>query len=123
MLLAAHGPASLRVAARHADIWNTFGPGLEDAIDGSRRLDAACDDLGRDPSEITRSVLFGIRADTAWRNAAEFAALVRRWHDAGFRDFIFYDPPYAGSGLQTAPTDAVAELLADTIPQLRSELG
>jgi alkanesulfonate monooxygenase SsuD/methylene tetrahydromethanopterin reductase-like flavin-dependent oxidoreductase (luciferase family) len=123
LLLAAHGPTSLRVAARHADVWNTYGPGLDDAVANSRRLDAACHDIGRDPGDITRSVLFGIRDDTAWRTAADFAELVRRWHEAGFRDFVFYDPPYAGSGLRTAPPETVGELLADTIPQLRVELG
>jgi alkanesulfonate monooxygenase SsuD/methylene tetrahydromethanopterin reductase-like flavin-dependent oxidoreductase (luciferase family) len=122
LLLAAHGPASLRVAARHADVWNTYGPGLDDAIANGRRLDEACRDLGRDPTEITRSVLFGIRDDTAWTTATELADLVRRWHDAGFRDFVFYDPPYAGSGLRTAPPGTVTELLEETIPRLRSEL-
>jgi alkanesulfonate monooxygenase SsuD/methylene tetrahydromethanopterin reductase-like flavin-dependent oxidoreductase (luciferase family) len=122
ILLAAHGPRSLRVAARHADIWNTYGPSLEDAIARRRLLDEACRTEGRDPAHITGSVLFGIRDDTAWRDAAEFATLVRRWHEAGFRDFVFYDPPYLASGVEGAPPETVDELLADTIPQLRQEL-
>jgi alkanesulfonate monooxygenase SsuD/methylene tetrahydromethanopterin reductase-like flavin-dependent oxidoreductase (luciferase family) len=123
ILLAGHGPRSMRVVARFAEIWNTFGPTLADAVDGARRLDAACQDIGRDPVEVRRSVLFGIRAETAWRDAGEFADLVRRWYDAGFRDFVFYDPPYRGSGLPTAPPETVEELLHTTIPTLRDELG
>ena len=122
-LLAAHGPTSLRIAARFADIWNTFGPTLDAAKHSSDVLDALCGDAGRDPREIRRSVLFGIRADTGWRTAPEFAGLVRAWHEAGFRDFLFYDPPYAGTGVPTAPPDVVDELLESTIPELRVELG
>jgi alkanesulfonate monooxygenase SsuD/methylene tetrahydromethanopterin reductase-like flavin-dependent oxidoreductase (luciferase family) len=119
LLLAGHGPKSLRVVARFADTWNTFGPTLDDALGNSSLLDQACVESGRDPSEVRRSVLFGIRDETAWTTAAEFADLVRRWYDAGFREFIFYDPPYAGSGLRTAPPTVVAELLETTIPGLR----
>lgn len=122
ILLAAHGAKSVRVTARHADIWNTLGPTLDEAARTSSALDEACHQEGRDPAEIRRSVLFGIREDTAWRDAKQFADLVRRWHDAGFRDFLFYDPPYTGSGLGTAPPQTIAELLEDTIPGLRREL-
>lgn len=123
LLLAAHGPISLRVAARFADIWNTFGPTLDAALKSSRLLDGLSEDAGRDPRDITRSILFGIREDTGWRTAADFAELVLRWYEAGFRDFIFYDPPYAGSGVPAASPELVNELLNDTIPQLRTELG
>lgn len=123
ILLAAHGAKSVRVAARHADIWNTFGPTLEEAARTSSALDEACREMGRDPAEIRRSVLFGIREDTAWRTAEQFGDLVRRWHDAGFRDFLFYDPPYSGSGLDTAVPETITQLIDDTIPELRRELA
>ena len=123
LLLAGHGPTSLRVVARFADTWNTFGPSLADAVQNSRRLDAACVEAGRGSSDVRKSVLFGIREDTAWRDSDAFADLVRRWFDVGFRDFIFYDPPYAGSGLPAAPTDTVTELLENTIPALRTEFA
>jgi alkanesulfonate monooxygenase SsuD/methylene tetrahydromethanopterin reductase-like flavin-dependent oxidoreductase (luciferase family) len=123
LLLAAHGPATLRVAARFADIWNTFGPTFEDAVASSGRLDAVCDDVGRERQEITRSVLLGIRDSTAWETAKEFADLVRRFHEAGFTDVVFYDPPYGGSGLRTASPSTVDELLEETIPGLREELA
>lgn len=123
LLLAAHGRASVRVAARFADTWNTFGPTLENAGRMNSQLDEACRVVGRDPGEVTRSVLFGIREETAWRNAKEFAQLVRRWHDTGFREFVFYDPPYTGSGVPAASPDVVQELMDDTIPALRSEFS
>jgi probable F420-dependent oxidoreductase len=45
----------LRVAARHADIWNWFGP-VDEFAAKSRALDEWCERVGRSPAEITRSV-------------------------------------------------------------------
>jgi probable F420-dependent oxidoreductase len=47
---------TLRVVAKHADIWNGFGP-LERFARKNRVLDRWCDDVGRDPERIERSVL------------------------------------------------------------------
>ncbi len=46
---------TLRMVARHADIWHSFSD-LETLKRKSAVLDAHCTDLGRDPSEIERSV-------------------------------------------------------------------
>lgn len=121
-MIAAHGARTLEVAARYADNWNTFGPTLADARESSERLDGACDRHGRDSSEIRRSALLGLTGDTAWTTANEFAELVRRWREAGFTHFIFYDPPYAREGVPRAEPGLVDELLADTIPGLRETL-
>jgi probable F420-dependent oxidoreductase len=47
---------TLRLAAEHADIWNGFGP-FEKFARKNRILDEWCARVGRDPSEIERSVL------------------------------------------------------------------
>jgi probable F420-dependent oxidoreductase len=49
---------TLRVVARHADIWNTFAEG-QDFHRKSRALDRHCTTEGRDPTAIERSVLVG----------------------------------------------------------------
>jgi alkanesulfonate monooxygenase SsuD/methylene tetrahydromethanopterin reductase-like flavin-dependent oxidoreductase (luciferase family) len=123
LLIAAHGTQTLEVAARYADNWNTFGPTLEEARKSSGRLDAFCDRNGRDPNEIRRSALLGLMSDTAWTTANEFDEQVRRWHDAGFTHFIFYDPPYAREGVPRAEPRIVEELLANTIQRLRQDLA
>ena len=46
---------TLRLVARFADAWNTFGP-PENFAHKSAVLDQWCADLGRDPSEIERTV-------------------------------------------------------------------
>ncbi len=49
---------TLRLVAEHADIWHTFADGA-DFVRKSQILDGHCARLGRDPSEIERSVLVG----------------------------------------------------------------
>ena len=46
---------TLRITAKYADAWNTFGP-PENFAHKSAVLDKWCDELGRDPSEIERTV-------------------------------------------------------------------
>jgi probable F420-dependent oxidoreductase len=46
---------TLRLAARHADIWNGFGP-PERFQQKNQVLDRWCAEIGRDPAEIERSV-------------------------------------------------------------------
>jgi probable F420-dependent oxidoreductase len=51
---------TLRLVARHADIWHTFAGG-EDFVRKSQVLDRHCAEIGRNPDEIERSVL--VRGD------------------------------------------------------------
>ncbi|MCU0312123.1 MAG: LLM class F420-dependent oxidoreductase [Acidimicrobiales bacterium] len=46
---------TLRITAQHADAWNTFGP-PENFAHKNAVLDQWCADVGRDPSEIERTV-------------------------------------------------------------------
>lgn len=123
LLLAAHGRRTLAVAARHADTWNAFGPTLGDGRDLSRALDEACMTIGRDPAEIDRSVLLGITDGTSWTSAAQLEERVVEWHAAGFREFLFYDPPYARAGVPCAAPEVVEQVLHDSLPRLRAALG
>ena len=97
--------AALRLAARYADRWNTFGGrGLspDDAVRRSRerneRLTALCTDQGRDPATLTRSILIGhpFVGETPWRSDDAFGDLVERWSGAGFDELIVYYPPETG---------------------------
>lgn len=49
---------TLRVVARHADIWNFGGGPPEEALRKSRILDEHCAAIGRDPGTIVRSTQF-----------------------------------------------------------------
>ena len=61
--IAAMGPKMMRHAATYGDTWNTmsFGSGLEaltaDAAALKRKMDQACEEVGRDPSTLRHSFL------------------------------------------------------------------
>ena len=123
LVLAAHGRRTLAVAARYADTWNTFGPTLNAAIESRNRLEEECAAIGRDPAEVRCSVLLGLVEPTSWTSPAQFEDLVATWSDAGFDEFLFYDPPYARAGVQSAEPHAVDEILASSLPRLRHDLS
>jgi alkanesulfonate monooxygenase SsuD/methylene tetrahydromethanopterin reductase-like flavin-dependent oxidoreductase (luciferase family) len=97
--IAANGHIALRVAARYADTWNTWG-GFELPIDEffeatvnrSRRLDQYCADIGRDPSSLRRSLLLYPRFVDPWAEERAAESLVERFYEAGFTEFVFYWP-------------------------------
>jgi alkanesulfonate monooxygenase SsuD/methylene tetrahydromethanopterin reductase-like flavin-dependent oxidoreductase (luciferase family) len=57
ILIGAKGPRMLRVAATYADLWNAEGPlrRPEEIIPLRAAADAACAEVGRDPSTLGRS--------------------------------------------------------------------
>ena len=68
ILIGAHRPRMLRIAARYADMWDTFPTtpgsataGLEAEIsERVRILERYCQEIGRDPAEIRRSTWAGM---------------------------------------------------------------
>ncbi|MFW6075915.1 MAG: TIGR03560 family F420-dependent LLM class oxidoreductase, partial [Chloroflexota bacterium] len=85
MLIGAGGPRMLKLTARFADIWNTRSP-LDEAKRKSDLLDHACDEIGRDRSEIMRSVW---PHQNVWGSIEEFTEYVESFLEAGFTDFLF----------------------------------
>lgn len=67
---------TLRLTARHADMWNTFGP-AENWAKKNAILDQHCADIGRDPAEIERTV--GIGGDEVEKWEAYAAAGVQHF--------------------------------------------
>jgi probable F420-dependent oxidoreductase len=55
---------TLRIVARHADAWNTFGP-PETWRAKNRRLDRWCEEVGRSPTSIERTVTLTERSELA----------------------------------------------------------
>lgn len=75
---------TLRIAARHADLWNGFGP-LRLWARRNHILDQWCTKVGRDPRDIER---------TAYVTLRDFVRL-GRFVEAGARHLICgLDPPY-----------------------------
>lgn len=76
LMLGAHGPRTMRLAAQHADIWSAFAtesslPEWFEPMLG--RLDEACAEVGRDPGTLGRSV--GVFVEPTDQPTAEAAGL------------------------------------------------
>ena len=97
LVVAAAGETTLKVAAKYADTWNTYG-GINLSEDEtlsiirqrSGLLDRYCAEMGRDPSEITHSFLAGFTADTPFASLNAFYDFVGRLQEIGITEFIFY---------------------------------
>ena len=109
--IAAHGAHGLRTAARHADGWNSLGgqpyplpdPSalvtLAEAVAEtkrlSERLDTFCQEVGRDPETIRRSVQALNPAPDPLTSLAAFDEYVGAYAEIGIDELIFYWPPLA----------------------------
>ncbi|HEV2107789.1 MAG TPA: TIGR03560 family F420-dependent LLM class oxidoreductase [Thermomicrobiales bacterium] len=93
LTLGAHGPRMLRIVARYADRWNSYGT-LEEIKERSAALDEACAEVGRDPSEIIRS-LYGwtipLKVDP-WSSVEAFRDVVGRYLEIGISEFLMEAP-------------------------------
>jgi len=105
LTIGGHSDEALRLAARYADRWNTYGGrGLdpEEALRRGRerndRLTTLCEQDERDPAALTRSILIGYPfvRETPWRSEEAFRDVAERWRDAGFDELIVYYPPETG---------------------------
>src|SRR5260370_3658839 len=54
----ASGATTLRLVARHADVWNIAGGDPDKGTELTAMLEDACASVGRDPSQIPRSIQF-----------------------------------------------------------------
>ncbi len=55
ILVGSTGPRMLRVAARHADVWHGYAPDAEAFTSLYAEFREACENVGRDPSEVVRA--------------------------------------------------------------------
>jgi alkanesulfonate monooxygenase SsuD/methylene tetrahydromethanopterin reductase-like flavin-dependent oxidoreductase (luciferase family) len=99
--LAAHGSKAISIAAKYADIWNSYGaPGLSPqqmltlTRERNERLSECCLVVGRDPSEIRRSLLASYRTvSNIFTSIEAFQDFIGQYHAIGISEFIFYYPP------------------------------
>jgi F420-dependent oxidoreductase-like protein len=109
LLIGGSGPRMLRLAARHADIWNAVGTPDEGAT-LNQRLDAACAAEGRDPMSLVRTVSPRINLLTS---VEAFGDGVAAFRAAGFRD-IYLPWPRTESELPI-----LRQVAREVIPTLR----
>jgi alkanesulfonate monooxygenase SsuD/methylene tetrahydromethanopterin reductase-like flavin-dependent oxidoreductase (luciferase family) len=124
--IAAMGPKMMRYAATYGNTWNTmsFGAGPEtlvaDATDLKKKMDQACDEVGRDPSTLRHSFLmFDANARERggklfyWESAQHFIDVAGQILALGFDEIGVYYPI-------DAQRDVFERVAADVIPTLRN---
>ena len=130
ILVGTGGPRMSRIAAAHADEWNTWG-NVSEATTRLAAIHRACEDIGRDPATLRTSVqaLFFLVDDaTAAAKIAEkapsdrsivgnpdqIAESLHEYRRAGFDEIIF--PDFTLGGTQTARHEAYERIASDIIP-------
>jgi F420-dependent oxidoreductase-like protein len=105
--IGASGPTTLRLVARHADVWNIAGGDPDRVKELTPMLDEACGAVGRDPAEIRRSLQFG------WdgKDRRELLELCARYLELGVTEQVIY--------LRGAEPERLAEKIAEALPDLR----
>jgi alkanesulfonate monooxygenase SsuD/methylene tetrahydromethanopterin reductase-like flavin-dependent oxidoreductase (luciferase family) len=103
LLIGGRSAATLRLVAKHADLWNLPGGDIADAVSRSALLDRYCTEIGRDPAAITRSIHLPVSYD----HPSATRAAIKEAVDAGFTHLVL--------GLPTPYPDRVAHWVADEL--------
>lgn len=105
IMIAAMGPVMLKVAARHADVWNSlsFAQDFDEQMEQTRariaEIDAHCAAIGRNPDTLRRSYLmFDANARHSggmmkyYESESIFSDMVERVLELGITDIGLYYP-------------------------------
>lgn len=115
LLIGGWGTRTLRLVAEHADIWNIPGPPhnqVDYIAERSAVLDRHCADIGRDPSEIARSVQVIMSYDDAEANRKTVRALI----DAGLTHIVLSLPRGYPQGIGRWLADEVISPVRAELP-------
>src|ERR1700686_4355396 len=105
--IGASGATTLRLVARYGDVWNIAGGDPARVKELTSILEDACGEVGRNPSEIRRSLQFG------WDGVdrGQLLDLCAQYLELGVTEQVIY--------LRGAQPVALAEKIADALPDLR----
>lgn len=110
ILIGGQATPTLRVVAEHADRWNMPGGSIEQAIARSATLDRLCAEIGRNPAEITRSIVLPASYD----RPQDTRHVVRAALDGGFSHIVLgLDGPYPAEAARRV-ADTIIDPLSDT---------
>jgi F420-dependent oxidoreductase-like protein len=105
--IGASGATTLRLTARHADVWNISGGDAAAVKDVIGRFEETCGQVGRDPSEIRRSIQFlwdGQDRNEVLEQSAQF-------YELGVTEQVIY--------MRGDHPDRTAAKVAEMLPELR----
>jgi alkanesulfonate monooxygenase SsuD/methylene tetrahydromethanopterin reductase-like flavin-dependent oxidoreductase (luciferase family) len=124
--IAATGPRSLALAARHGDAWITFGNAADRSASGTaaivrtqaQQLDDACAAIGRDPATIDHIYLIGNTEERPLASVTAFEDFVGRYAAFGFTDLVFHHPR-ADDPVWGEPVSIVEDIASEVLPHWR----
>jgi hypothetical protein len=116
----------LRLAARYADAWSSWGGyGVESEEDfhrvtaeRSRRFDDLCADFDRDPATIRHSVVC-FPPLTPWESPEYFIEMVGRFRAGGIDEFVLYFPE--AWRIKPGEWEVFESVAAHIMPTMRDE--
>jgi alkanesulfonate monooxygenase SsuD/methylene tetrahydromethanopterin reductase-like flavin-dependent oxidoreductase (luciferase family) len=115
ILIGSNGHKMLRLAARYADLWNTYYSGTGNRVDGvlplQARVDQACAEVGRDPATLERSAtvlvgfeghgpIYGVVAEPVTGPPERLAEEFRAYARAGIAHLQVRVEPNTLSGIE-----------------------
>ena len=105
--IGAQGDTTLRLTARHADVWNISGGDPEFVAEVIKKFDETCAAVGRNPEEVRRSLQFG------WdgKDRGELVDQSGRYLELGITEQVIY--------LRGEHPQRLAEQVAEALPELR----
>ena len=105
ILIGGRSTPLLRVVAEHADLWNIAGGDIDDVIQRSALLDGYCDEIGRDPASVTRSIHLSVSYDQPSVTQDAIGEAI----DAGFQHIVLgLPPPYPANVAQWITDNFIA---------------
>lgn len=131
LTIAALGPSMLRITARYANRWNTYPAGTSTEPEAflvmkerNAQLDEACAGIGRDPSEISRSILVYYRLGDLrpFASVGAFEDYVGGYREVGINEFFFYHPLqewYKGSAAEDE--NVFEQVVTHVIPKMKEQ--
>ncbi len=127
LMIGGNGPRMLKVAAEHADTWNTVGGVSVNSCDEMlaltrercSRLDRYCSEIGRDPATLRRSVLIFTNEEyqRLYSTPGAFEDIVKCYLDLGITEIIFFYP------FMPELMPMFEHIVKEAIPRLRSDFS
>jgi alkanesulfonate monooxygenase SsuD/methylene tetrahydromethanopterin reductase-like flavin-dependent oxidoreductase (luciferase family) len=127
-MIAAFGKTMLKYAARYADIWSSVDHNTDASVEATRKrnalLDRYCEELGRDPHSLQRSLLEweeGVSWSgglmSIYQSEDNFREMVERFIDVGITEFHFL---YPAREEQLPVFESIA---GEVIPELKDQFN
>jgi len=124
LVIAAMRKSMLKIAAKYADTWNSFGSEdwrtpAEKILENTKKrvelMEKYCDEIGRNPETLRRSLLFYSRHGRTILDSEEnFRNVINQYKEIGINEFIIYYPFFDSKQIEN-----IKLIANDVIPDLR----